>query len=471
MRATINQKSNDKIYWYIPLIVFICSLAFETFLGNTLFYYSYNSIRDVQDFLNENLGISIFNNSYAPNKTEPNKNSSYISFLNKENIEHFVKGFDGNILFSEIVHFLNTNTFFLVLCAITYNFVNIYKISVLIYSIFISNFISSTLCFIFHAPRPYMAYYSIKPVIMFNEWGSPNTQLAVLIAFSLSFYEVVIKDTQIINSLVGKISSFCVIGFILLLDTFLLFASGNIAYNQIIFSICIGVVTYQIIFLIFKVEIKKSRQLYGFLKFRMGYYISINAILLSFQLILNYFIIDKSDEDYYTKNIVEQQSRLFYSSFLNDNFNYRMLFYLNKGNFCNVICFTMNIIALVALKLELYYTYDRNYETWSLNNFEKLSFDREDPLINSTQDSEDFVVRERTQWNHTGIIRTIIRLIVIIILCFCCMVPSLLVYYLIDSTTINGYIFIVTVPMVLIVFGMFYLFKVFLKLIKLVNLN
>ena len=75
--------------------------------------------------------------------------------------------------------------------------------------------------------------------------------------------------------------------------------------------------------------------------------------------------------DYYTKNINLQQERLFYSSFLNENFNYRRYFYLNRGNFCNVLCFLMNIVSFLALKLELFWTYEGDYENWSSNNFER----------------------------------------------------------------------------------------------------
>ena len=77
-------------------------------------------------------------------------------------------------------------------------------------------------------------YYSIKPVIMFNEWGSPNTQVVVLIAFSLTFYEISIRNKRIDKSFVGKIIMLIIISLIVFFDVFLLFASGNIAYNQLI---------------------------------------------------------------------------------------------------------------------------------------------------------------------------------------------------------------------------------------------
>ena len=485
MRATIQQKEVSNKKWIIPLILFIISVILETFFGDYLFYHSYHSIIGVQDFLNNSIGLSIFDNSFEiKNKEKENETNFTLLYLGKEgnnnfqkddkddkdikgDIKNFVKEVDGNIIFSEVIHFFNTNTFFIVICAISYNFVNIYKVFVLTYTIFLANFISSTLCFIFHDPRPYMAYYSIKPVIMFNEWGSPNTQVVVLIAFSLSFYEINVRTKKMDNSFFGKLLILLMIVFIDLIDLFLLFASGNISYNQLIFSIFIGVVTYQIIFLLFKVEVNNSKQFYNFLKFKIRYYIIINAILIVFQLILFVFIIDQLDVDYYTKNINEQQERLFYSKFLNNNFNYRRYFYLNSGNVCNVICFSMNVITFLAIKLELSWTYKGDYDNWSSNNFERAAQDI--GLLDVSQ-QDDYIIRNATQWNHTGFFKTMIRFFLIIILCLCSVVPSILLYYFIDNDNeFLGYIFIIMVPMVFLVFGMFYLYKAIFRCFKLIK--
>ena len=481
MRANIQHKEVSNKKWIIPLIIFIISIIVETFFGESLFYHSYHSIIGVQDFLNNSIGLSIFDNSFEIEKgNETNVTLLYFekegyNNLKKDNkdgedikgeIEKFVKDVDGNIIFSEVIHFFNTNTFFIMICAILYNFVNIYKIFVLTYTIFLANFISSTLCFIFHAPRPYMAYYSIKPVIMFNEWGSPNTQVVVLIAFSLSFHEIIIRNKKLDNSLIGKILIFIIICFIDIIDLFLLFASGNIGFNQIIFSIFIGVVTYQIIFLLFKVEVNNPKQLFDFLKFKIRYYIIINLILLIFQWILHSFIIDELDVEYYTKNINEQQKRLFYSKFLNTNFNYRRYFYLNKGNLCNVFCFSMNIITFLALKLELLWTYKGDYDNWSSNNFERPAQDI--GLLDVSQ-QDDYIIRDATQWNHTGCLKTMIRFFLIIILCLCSVIPSLLLYNLMPKLEYVGYIFIIIVPMLFLVFGMFYLYKVIFRCLKLIK--
>ncbi len=471
MRATVQKKESNNKKWIIPLIIFIGSIIFEKSLGDYLFYNSYESIIGVQKFLNEKIGLSIFDNSYdLPDNNKANSSNSTI--YNKNETENYFQGFikevDGKIFFSEFIHFVNDNLFYVIICAITYNFVNVYKVFILANTIFLANFISSTLCFIIHYPRPYMEYFSIKPVIMFNEWGSPNTQIIVLIAFYLSFYEIIIRNKRMERTKPGKIIIFVIFLLIVLFDIFLLFASGNVAYNQIIFSVFVGIFTYQIIFYVFNVEVNKSRQLFTYLKFKTRYYLFINLILFLFQLILHNFVIDKHDEKYYTDNINQQQRRLFYSEFLSKYFDYRRINYLNKGNFCNVICFAMNIVAFLSVKLELLHTYKGDYETWSSYNFERTH------ALFDYAEQDDYVIRDRTQWNHTGCFKAVIRFIIIIIFCLCCLIPSVLINLFIikgkedsENSEIIGYIFIVFVPLLLLVFGMFYLFKVILRCFKL----
>lgn len=448
MRATIQVREKFKRKWIVPLIIFICSIIFEYFLGNLLFYHSYGSIMGLQKFMNENLKLSIFNNTY--NRNDDNKK---------------IEEEEGSAIFCEIIQFLNSNLFYVMVCAIVSNLVNLYKVTVLIYSLFFANFISSTLCFILHAPRPFMSYFSIKPAIMYNDWGSPDNRIVVLISFYLTFYEIIIRNKRMDKSLVGKIIIFIILGLIAFLDIFFVFAAGDLGYNQIIFSVCIGIATFQAIFFFFKVNVNKSKQLYDFLKFNISYYIFINIILLAFQIILFLFIIDKWDEDYFKKNIDEQQDRIFYPKFFRDFFNYRKNFYLDKGNFNNVLCFAMNIITFLSLKLELFWTFKGDYQSWSSNNFEKIK--EENQLLDYSDD--DFIKGGNTQWNHTGLIISIIRLIITIILCFICIAPTVILYavFNIEDNDINGFICITALPLILMVFGVFYLFKPIFRLLRL----
>jgi hypothetical protein len=460
MKAIINVKESSSKKWLIPLIILICSILFEVFLGNLLFYHSIDSINRIQSFLCEDIGIEIFNNSYT---TQNNKLTQEANEIDGENnSKNLIEELNGIIIFSEVFHFFNSNWFYLISCIIIYNFVNTYKIYILINTIFLANLFSSTLCFIFHTPRPYMSYFSIKPVIMFNEWGSPNTQIVTLIAFLLVFYKVIMKTKRIERSLVAKIILFLIIIIIIISDFYLFLASGNMSYNQLIFSICIGVFTYLFIFLILNVDITKPIQLYNFSNFNYQYYLFINFILIAFQFILNIFIISDNDQYYYSKNIDEQQGRLSYSKFLNDYFDYRKNFYLNRGNFCNVICFSMNIVAFFSLKLEIHYTFGGDYEAWSAYNFESKG---QEAIIGG--EGDEYSIHGGTQWNHNGVVKGIVRIFVLIILSLLCIAPSIALYTFIPQNEISGYILIYIVPLMLLTFCSIYFFKVILRKMRL----
>ena len=85
MRATIQQKESTNKKWIIPLVIFIGSIIFEYCLGNILFYHSYHSIIGVQDFLNNKMGLSIFNNYYnATTDNEKSPTTDNDSDLDKE---------------------------------------------------------------------------------------------------------------------------------------------------------------------------------------------------------------------------------------------------------------------------------------------------------------------------------------------------------------------------------------------------
>ena len=448
MRATIIVKEKFKKKWIIPLIIFIFSILFEYFLGNLLFLHSHNSITTLQNFMGTKIGLSNFNNSF-------NKNESSTKIEEEA----------GSTIFSEAIQYFNSNFFYVIICAIVFNLVNIYKITVLMYSLFLANFISATLSFIFHAPRPFMSYFSIKPAILFNDWGSPDNSIVVLISFYLTFYEIIIRNKKMDKSLAGKIIVFIVLGLIIFLDIFFVFAAGNLGYNQIIFSVCTGLLTYQIIFYIFNVGVNNSRQFYNFLKFKMAYYIFINIILLLFQIILFVFIIDHWDEDYYKKNIEQQQTRVYSREFFSNVIVFRKNFYLDKGNFNNVIFFAMNIICFLALKLELFWTFKGNFKKWSASNFETPI--KENNILDYSND--EFMAGENTQWNHTGLIRSIIRLIFTIVLIIICFLPTIILYawIKIEDNDVNGFICKSALPLFLMVFGIFYFFKPIFRLIGL----
>ena len=480
MRATVIEKSTKDRKWIIPIILLIFSLLFEAFLGEIIYNASHDSIISAQKFLSEKLNLNLFNNQYDIIENDTTKNKTLFYLMDEtekpEESESTTQLILSNMdaIISEFFNFINANYFYLCLCALIFNFVNTYKVYVLANTIFLANFISSTLCFIFHSPRPYMVYYKIKAGVMFNDWGSPNTQIVVLVAFTLTLYEVLTQNKVMSQKLWAKIVLGVFLGIYCLIDIFMIFAFGNASYNQIIFSILIAAVCYMFIFWVLKVKLNDTKQFYNFIKYKLLYYIVINILLLVFEFLLYIFITDSGDEKYYGEHIDFQTKRLPVIDFVKSNFNYHKLFYLNEGNFCNVICFMMNLVSFIAIKLDLNLTYKDNVKKWTESNFEK-------PKIEAvgTMDSVDsgkigsFSVEEysgvkKSQWNHNGFIFGFLRFIILIILLLVCFLPSMFIFSLTDGdNNFWGFLFLLAIPMTLVVLGVFYLFKLLFIYIKL----
>ena len=478
MRATISQTKKRDFSKLILICLIIISLVFEFFAGDALFNGSHDSILSAQKFFSETFNIALFDESKVT-KLNPSEDTQInieylISFLNNNETSDdeaknnkIQKNLNNEILATEVIHLINTNVFYLILCAVLFCFVNIYKVYILSMTIFLSNFVSSTLSFIFHSPKPYMAFYKIKPIVNFNEWGSPNTQILVLASFALSLYKVLTENKVMERKLWAKIILIVLLVAYSFIDIFLLFCCGNCSYNQIILSLFMAVIIYIFIFYCLKVDLNNSKQFYDFMKFKVHNYLVINLLLFTFQVVLNLFIIDKGDHEYYTRNASEQINLMPTNSFTDIFCKYRKMFYLNSGNFCNLIIYLMNIVAFVSVKADLRITYKNNYNSWIENNFEKP---RIDSLANNNlldnSGINDYANIEQSQWNHLGAFRGIIRMILVVIATL--VILSLFVWISSWSDSeVYSFIFLITIPTILVVCGIFYFYKPIISAIKL----
>jgi len=478
MRATISQNKKKDFSKLILLSLIIISLLFEFFAGDALFNGSHDSILSAQKFFSEAFNVELYDESKVEklNTTEDEQiKMEYLeSFLNENQTSDdegknnkIEKNSNNQILVTEVIHLINTNVFYLILCAVLFCFVNIYKVYILSMTIFLSNFVSSTLSFIFHSPKPYMAFYKIKPIVNFNEWGSPNTQILVLVSFALSLYKVLTENKVMERKLWAKIIIIVLLVAYSFFDIFLLFCSGNCSYNQIILSLFMAAIIYIYLFYGLKIDLNKSKQFYDFMKFKVHNYLVINLLLFTFQVVLNLFIIDKGDLEYYTRNASEQVNLMSSNSFTDKFCKYRKMFYLNSGNFCNLIFYLMNIVAFVSVKADLHITYKNNYNSWSENNFEKP---RIDPLGNNNlidnSIANDYANIEQSQWNHLGAFRGIIRMILVLF----ATVVILFLFVWISSwsdSEVYSFIFLISIPTILVVSGIFYFYKPIISAIKL----
>ena len=462
MRATVIINKKKDFYWLLVLILFIIPLLIEFFAGDILFQLSCEPIISLQNFFYSSFDLKIFNNEEQELTNVPNSNinSNLYSFLEENsNTGNDEDGNPSNVAFSEFFHLINTNTFYMIFCTILLNFMNVYKVFILSMIIFGANGVSSLFCYIYHSPKPYMAFYKIRAALIFNEWGSPNTQIVVLVSFYLSFYMIIRGSRFLEVRLVAKIIIFVILILYMIFDILILFASGNCSFNQLIFSLFIGVAIFIFVFYVIKLNPNQPKQFIKFIKFNSLYYICANILIFVLQILLNVFINDGRDNVYFGNHAVEQSSRMPSTDFYDNYLNYRQSFDLDYGNFCNVICFIMNVVAFLALKLDYRYLYNKDYKLWSENYFEKES-------IEERNNREGEFVTEDTQWNHNGVCFSIIRMFLLIIFILVCLVPLLWIKSRSDSE-FHAFVFIVMIPLILLVFGNFFAFKALLIKIKL----
>lgn len=202
MRATIHQVQKKNYTWIFALILLIVPLVIEFIWGEDLYNITHDDIEKAQKFMYDTTNLKVFDNSEdilnsnTSDKNDSMHNKTLLNYLTSFLDESSDKSnsVTNDIFFTEFIHVINSNAFYILLCAFLYNFMNVYKIFILYITIFLANFLSSTLSYIFQFPKPYMAFYKIKSVVFFNEWGSPNNQLVLLIAFGCSFYKTLVAN-------------------------------------------------------------------------------------------------------------------------------------------------------------------------------------------------------------------------------------------------------------------------------------
>ena len=468
MKASVSKVEKKDFTWIIILVLIAVPLFVEFKYGETIYNGSYESIISAQNFMSDKFGLKLYENieeiKINPNKDKEENRSSYIYHVLNEEKNEINYGTTKDIAISEIIHLINSNTFYLILCGILYNYINIYKVFILSMTVFSANYISSTLSYIFQSPKPYMAFYKIKSAVIFNEWGSPNTQIVVLVSFNLSLYKVLINNKYMEKKIIPKILLIILLIGYSFIDIFLLFASGNCTYNHIIISLFMGVVIFMVIFYSFKVDLNKPKQFYDFIKFNFLYYLVINALLFAFPILLIMFMKNEGDQDYYTRHGKEQVNRMPSNDFTKKYCGYRDKFYLDDGNLCNVFCFLMNIIAFFSVKADFHFIYKDNYNSWNERNFEKPKIE----IVNLDQSNQndEYSHIDESQWNHLGACVNLIRFIILIVIIFVFFVLIIWINSWSKSETYS-FIVLIIIPMAIHVFGTFYLYKIILTKLKL----
>ena len=433
MKASLGPRKQKKNKWIIPITTLLVSLLIELYFKD----YLYDKSRKTIIYLQEKILDS--------DRNKISKSSK---------------------LFSRIIQIIfyiqNTNLFYFLICTLLYNFLNVYKIFILYSSILISNFFSSIFCLIFHSPRPFMVDSKILPLgFVCSEWGSPSREIVTIISFYLTLYHILTQNKYMAK--LKKLKIFITILLCVLTLCFLLlqFFSGVVSYDQIIFSIFLGVFCYFLMFSLLSVDVNDPKQLYIFIRFKMLYYLPINFFIGIFLFILYHEITNNEELVYYSNNINLQigKSIDFDDIFSKYTKNSKEFFMLNNGVISNITCFFCNIPIILGLKTEYFSIYNKNYSTWVKNNFSSYNSLENFSIFN------DYKYVEESQWNKTSIVKTIIRIILNIILCILCLIPMIIPSKIeIFRNDFSFFYFYTVLPLFLISFGNFYFFKVIYRL-------
>jgi hypothetical protein len=127
----------------------------------------------------------------------------------------------------------------------------------------------------------------------------------------------------------------------------------------------------------------------------------------------------------------------------------------------------MNIVAFISVKADLHIIYKNNINSWSENNFEKPRIDslgNNNLLDNSGVN--DYANIEQSQWNHLGAFLGLVRMVLVVIVTL--VILSLFIWISSWSDSeIYSFIFLISIPTILVVCGIFYFYKPIISAIKL----
>jgi len=360
----------------------------------------------------------------------------------------------GVLQFFSALAYIGTITPYLIIMAFVYNFSNIYKSFILLIVIFNTYLFGGLLKLILAEPRP---FFEDKDITNHDfscnlGFGNPSGHSVSSTAFYLTLWHIIFESSNLSKKRVVKYISLTAIIIVLLLMFFGRFLSGTNSLDQIIFGFLLGFGIYSAIFFVMKVNVNDGIQFFTFMNIRNLIFFTANFLIFLTALLVYKFVPanPKQNEWLATVKLNANTACLHASESLN-------LFH--QEAFLMVGTFLSNFFSFVGLKLEYYYSFNANTQNWKQYNFEKIE-KVEDSLLSKISDIE-------LQWNHTSVTKSIIRLVIILMMSMIILLPFFLVSN--NQNIVIVFLFKYFLPLGIIAFSMFYLFKVVIKKFKLDN--
>jgi hypothetical protein len=437
MNIQLPPKQKKTSHWFLFLLLLLFTFISHYFTKHILFYISINKLTPL-------LRHYLFN--YIP-----------LSYL-----VHLIR----------YCSFLYDGKLFLIILILLYNYGNIYKTYFVFSSYTISQLILSICKLLYLEPSPLWNEFNyipqLKEGIEFNikelkefqcedAFQTPSHNILNATIFYMVTYKVVFQSDTNKEKYFRRALTIISIVLILILITLRSLLLNTQSLDQIVFGFMIGLCYYVFVIYVKKIYCNHGKQLLKLIKNKnIKYRFIILGLVVTYPLLCVLQYKNKSTlykVDTYTKRVksmcanTEDNKMFIKETFL----LYSMIF--------------SNVIALFAMRLEYTCMFKQHDDNWSKYNFELDELEQEKRLLLSNK----ITITKEIQWNHTSQVISFFRLIVIVLL----FVLSSLPYYLIEWNN-NIYVVIfgkICLCLCCYAFGMFFVFKLLLKWLKLSNMT
>jgi hypothetical protein len=315
----------------------------------------------------------------------------------------------------------------------------------------IPHFITGLLKFLYQNPRPYWINPKITIIGCEMGYGNPSGHSMSSMAFYLTLWHLIFDCSYLKKSIRIKYSALSVTALFILLIALSRLYLGAHSINQVIFGGSIGFLIYFFTFYVICIETNNYNQFKKFISIDIKYF-SLVYSLTTFVTLLYFFLHNFKHNEEWEKSILLSNNKC---SRVSANRKYE------NESLLSLPIFISSIFILLGIKYEISYIFKGDENSWIKCNFKQDTVN-DDSLLSTITITQD------TQWNHTNLVVSIIRLIVIVLLNAVALIPFLLVGF--ENNLFVVFIFKVLIPYSLLNFISFFVVKYICKKLRLVNI-
>lgn len=359
--------------------------------------------------------------------------------------------------FEVIVNLLGSYKAFIIFTLLMFNMANIYKTFILMLSISLGYLVGGCLKIMLYQPLMYYADYNVEklglvisPIICSGTWGQPSVYSVTTTCVYFTLWKIIFDNSRLREKIWAKIACLILIISIILFVNFSNFLAALHSADQVIFGMLIGFQIFFFIFYIIHIDLNDGKVLVKIVKFKFIYLFMINIFICGTVMIIYFF--GGADE----KILEKYQNTINKSKCANISNNLR----LNQDAIILICIFFNNMSVILSMKCEFKYIFKSNELNWRQYNFGKENGE-DDSFLSKLSISREL------QWNHTKIVLTFLRTVLIIFFHAILLIPFILLNF---GENFFIVIFIkVLLPLNYSVFFMFYFEKIILRKFKITN--